>query len=225
MPPADTAVAMQTTYKVHCDTAEARSARCLVHIRAMVAVLVAVHVGIFIIVVVAAASVGRTVNYYQTYLQGPLSGPNVATTVSDGMSTMHSVHDMATLASGMAYAGAASLGFDANATAAPAVARRTLLQLPANDTLVEAALAGVLDALRLKITQFDAAAPGNFLTWVTQTTPGPYVRQLLQTARYGEATMGSVLRAFGTTVDINLAGPDLVAAAEAKAQRKLQEAL
>ena len=90
-----------------------------------------------------------------------------------------------------------------------APAGRALLQ-DSPDAAVHAAAAGLLHALTAKVNQFDAAAPGHFLTWVTSTTPGPYIRQILNTARYGESAMGAVLAALGTQVDPALAGPDLV---------------
>ena len=140
------------------------------------------------------------------------------------MDTVGAVHNISAVASAVVAAGAHSFDTpDATTTAPsppglpppspqPGAGGRALLQQPqaSIDAAMRAAATDLLYALTDKVNQFDAAAPGNFLTWVTATTPGPYIRQLLNTARYGEATMASVLRALGTTVDPALAGPDLI---------------
>ena len=139
------------------------------------------------------------------------------------MDTVGAVHNISAVASAVVAAGAQSFDTPDAATSSsppglpppspqPGAGGRALLQQsePSTDAAMRAAATDLLHALTDKVNQFDAAAPGNFLTWVTATTPGPYIRQLLNTARYGEATMASVLRALGTTVDPALAGPDLI---------------
>lgn len=192
-----------------------RSTRCLVHIRAMLAVLVAIHIGIFLIAVVAAVNVAKTVNYYQTYLSGPLSGPSIALAVSNGMVTIDAVKNISTLASSMAVAGAASVGFDPygfqypNATNATSYHVRRVMMETAADGTVQDAMANLLNAVASKVQDFDAKAPGKFLAWVMASDPGPYIRQLMATARYGMASFGTVLGALGSPVDATIVGPDI----------------
>lgn len=191
-----------------------KSTKCLVHIRTMLAVLVLIHIGIFIIAVVAAVNIAKTVTYYQAYLAGPLSGPSVAITVANGMTTVEAVKNITTLASALAAAGASSMGFDdagrpENVTAVPA--RRSMIEVfDENSATVQDALAKLLNTLSDKIKEFDAAAPGHFLQWVMASNPGPYIRQMMGSARYGIASLGTVLGALGSPVDATIAGPDLI---------------
>ena len=189
----------------HADPA----ARILGRIEYMVAALVIVHVGIFILIVTASVTVAKTVNYYQTYLSGPLSGPNVADAVSNAMVTVVAVRNISSLASSLAAAAAGSVGFQQ-----PNTTRRMLLSVQEgsgdNGTVVQEAVANLLNSLSDKVQQFDAVAPGHFLEWLTSTNPGPYIRQLLMQARYAEASLGTFLGALGSPVDPSITGPDLV---------------
>ena len=196
-----------------CSIAEptSRSTRCLVHIRVMMAVLVAIHIGIFLIIVVTAVSVSHTVNYYQTYLSGPLSGPSVALTISNGMASVDAVKNITTLASTMAASGALAVGLDETGHVPSHPSRRSMIEItPGNSTEVQDALANLLNSLSEKIHEFNATAPADFLAWTMASNPGPYVREMLNSARYGLASVGTILEAFGSPVDPDIAGPDLI---------------
>lgn len=215
---------------------DAKHVRLLRHMRAMLAIIMLVHIVILCLVIAAAANATRVVNYYQTYLSGPLSGPNIAAATTNAMATIAAARNISSTIDAVVTAttqsvgilgapdsgdkpgdkpGAASGGVAADvapastASSPPAANGRALLQIPP-DTAVREAATGLLRAMTAKVNEFDAAAPGNFLTWVTATTPGPYIRQILNTARYGESALGAVLAALGTRVDPAMAGPDLV---------------
>ena len=196
------------------ESPEARAARHMRAIRIMVTVLVAIHVGLFIMAVVMVTKVTHTIAYYRTYLAGPLSGPAVATTVENAHAIVAAVRNVTAVAAVAANAGAYSLGFDSPPSPAAPPARdgnRFLLQqtvAPSSEagaSPAQLALADLFQSMARKVDQFDGAAPGHFLDWLTQQQPGPYIREMLTLVRYGEATMATVLAALGAVVN-----PDIV---------------
>ena len=185
---------------------EARSARHLRALRYLVTALAAIHVAIFIMLVMLAVKAGSLVSYYQPYLAEPLSGNNIALTINNAMATMSAVRNITTIGAVALAAGANSMGFVSTPAPPAPAARHLLADVSVTASPAQVALAGLFDAVARKVDEFDAAAPGHFLTWATQQQPGPYIRELLTLVRYGEATMGTVLAALGATVNPALVG-------------------
>lgn len=175
-----------------------RSAYFLHRIYVFMAIICVIHVVVFIIFLVIFGLSVQTFNYYQNYLDGPMSGPNVAHTVTGVFGIVDNVHNITSTAAAATNVMSASVGLDV-----PEAGGRHLLSVA--DDSIKIAFAGLINATAQKVVQFNATAPSAFLEWIIETDwrgiLEPKVIDLIAVAKYGVASMGTVLGALGSPVD------------------------
>jgi hypothetical protein len=174
--------------------------RYLARIYVLVSALVVIHLLLFILIVIVFSLGVRTVNYYRVYLDGPLAGDNVAGAVTNAFTLIESGRNITDTVAIVTAAVTASIGL-------PTSSGRRLLQL---DHDIKESLANLINATSVKVLEFNATAPSDFLSWIVRTDwrqlLEPKVIELLTIGRYGVATAGSALRALGTPVDPKIVG-------------------
>lgn len=180
-----------------------RSATLLLRLYYLVLVIAGVHVCVFVIFLVVFALGVRTLRYYQDYLEGPMSGPNVAQAVNGAFGIVDNVHNITSTAASATNIVSTSIGLS------PAPGSRHLLS--ASDDAVKLAVAGLINASAQKVLEFNASAPSDFLHMIVQTDwrnlLEPKVADMLAIARYGTASIGTVLGALGSPVDPAIVKP------------------
>lgn len=177
-----------------------RSAALLHKIYRLMIIVVAVHFAFFLAFAVIFIVGMRTINYYQYYLDGPMSGPNVAHTVTNAFGIVADVRNITSTAAAATNVMSSSVGLEVSPSS------RHLLA--ASDDAIKFAVASLLNATAQKVNQFNASAPSDFLTWVVATDwrglLEPKVVDMLAIARYGTASIGTILGALGSPVDVTL---------------------
>jgi hypothetical protein len=120
-----------------------RSATTLQRIYYLILVIAGVHLCVFIVFVVLGL---RTIGYYHDHLAGPMSGPNVAHTVTNAFGIVSDVRNITHTAATATQVVSTSVGLEVPATS------RHLLS--ASDDAVKLAVASLLNATAEKVRQF-----------------------------------------------------------------------
>lgn len=194
-----------------------RTAALLKKIYYFMAFIAFTHAVVFTIFLIVFALSVRTMNYYSGYLEEPMSGPNVARTVTGAFGIVSDVRNITSTAAAATSVMSSSVGLEVNPSS------RNLLSV--SDDAVRIAVASLINATADKVREFNASAPSDFLHWIVQTdwktALEPKVVDMLAIARYGVASAGTMLGALGSPVDPAIVGAKNQLARQQTGHRRL----